>query len=69
MSMTFLGPFLGAVWKKKRHGYFMQDGATAYIANYSINVSNEVSGKTVTGCRLWPVRSPDRKPKTQSVFK
>jgi hypothetical protein len=30
MSLTFLGPFLRALWKKKRHGYFMQDGATAH---------------------------------------
>jgi hypothetical protein len=40
--VTFLGPFLAASRKKKRHGYFMQDGATAYTANYSINVLNKV---------------------------
>jgi hypothetical protein len=40
MSMAFLGPFLGALWKNKRPDYFIQDGATAYMANYSINVSN-----------------------------
>lgn len=26
MLVTFLALFLGTLWKKKRHGYFMQDG-------------------------------------------
>jgi hypothetical protein len=38
MSLTFLGPFLRALRKKKRHGYFMQGGATARTAAYSKNV-------------------------------
>jgi hypothetical protein len=32
MLGTFYGPFLTALRKKKRHGYFMQDGATAHTA-------------------------------------
>jgi hypothetical protein len=35
-----LGPILRALWKKKIHGYFMQDGVTAHTANYSINILN-----------------------------
>jgi hypothetical protein len=32
--------FLSALWKNKRHGYFMQDGVRAYIDIHFINVSN-----------------------------
>jgi hypothetical protein len=42
MSLAFYGPFSGALRKKKRYGYFMQDGATAHTATYTINVLNEV---------------------------
>jgi hypothetical protein len=42
MSVTFLGPFLTALRKKERHGYFMQDGATTHTATYCINVFNDV---------------------------
>jgi hypothetical protein len=37
-----LGPFLAVLWMKKRHCYFMQDGATAHTINYSVDVLNEV---------------------------
>jgi inhibitor of nuclear factor kappa-B kinase subunit alpha len=62
MSVTFLGPFSGALWKKKIHGYFMQDGATAHTATYSINVSNKVFEDRLISCGLWPARSPDLNP-------
>jgi inhibitor of nuclear factor kappa-B kinase subunit alpha len=62
MSVTFLGPFLIALWKKKRHGYFMQDGATAHTATYSINVLNEVFEDRLISCGLWPASSPDLNP-------
>jgi hypothetical protein len=56
MLVTFLGHFSGAIRKKKRHDYFMQVGATAHTATYSINVLNEVFEG------LWPARSPDLNP-------
>jgi hypothetical protein len=59
MSVTFLGPFSGALRKKKRHGYFMQDGVTAHTATYSINVFYEVFEDRLISHGLWPVRSPD----------
>jgi inhibitor of nuclear factor kappa-B kinase subunit alpha len=62
MSLTFLGPFLRALWKKKRHGYFMQDGATAHTATYSINILNKVFEDRLISRRLWPARSPDLNP-------
>jgi hypothetical protein len=61
MSITFFGPFLTALWKK-RHGYFMQDGTKAHSANYSMNVLNEVSEDSLIGQRLWPARSPGLNP-------
>jgi hypothetical protein len=57
--VTFYGPFLGALRKKKRHGYFMQDGATAHTATYSTNVLNEVFENRLISHGLWPARSPD----------
>lgn len=30
MSVTLLNTFLKAMWKKERHGYYMQDGVTTY---------------------------------------
>jgi hypothetical protein len=39
MSVPFVGPVLRALWKKKREGYFMQGGATAHAATYSVNFS------------------------------
>jgi hypothetical protein len=43
MSLTFLGPFFDSITlEEKTYGYFMQDGATAHTATYSINVLNEV---------------------------
>jgi hypothetical protein len=62
MSATFYGPFSGALRKKKRHDYFMQDGATAHTATYSINVLNEVFDNRLISHRLWPARSPDLNP-------
>jgi hypothetical protein len=62
MSLTFLGPFLRALQKKKRHGYFMQDGALAHTATYSIYVLNEVSEDRLISRGLWPARSPDLHP-------
>jgi hypothetical protein len=62
MSVTFYSPFSGALRKKKGHGYFMQDGATAHTATYSINVLNEVFENRLISHRLWPARSPDLNP-------
>jgi hypothetical protein len=59
MSLTFLGPFSEALRNKKRHGYFMQDGATTHTATYSINVLNEVFEDRLMSPGLWPARSPD----------
>jgi hypothetical protein len=40
--VTFFGPsFLTALWKRKRRGYFMQDGMMAHFVNYTIDVLNE----------------------------
>jgi hypothetical protein len=46
------------LWKKERHGHFIQDGATAHTDNYSTNVLNVVSEKRLS-CRSWPARSPN----------
>jgi hypothetical protein len=62
MSLTFLGPFLTALWKNKRHGYFMQDGATAHTAAYSINVLNKMFEDRLISRGLWPARSLDLNP-------
>jgi hypothetical protein len=34
--LTFFGPFLGMLWKKKSYGYCMQGGATSHTAKCSI---------------------------------
>jgi hypothetical protein len=62
MSLTFYGPFSGVLRKKKRHGYFMQDGATAHTATYSINVLNEVFESRLISRGLWPARPTDLNP-------
>jgi inhibitor of nuclear factor kappa-B kinase subunit alpha len=62
MSLTFLGPFLRALRKQKRHGYFMQDGAAAHTATYSIKALNEVFEDRRVSRGLWPARSPDLNP-------
>jgi hypothetical protein len=62
MSVTFYGPFSGALQKKKIHGYFMQDGAIAHTAIYSINVLDEVFEDRLISRGLWPARSPDLNP-------
>jgi hypothetical protein len=41
VSATFL-PFLRALWKNKRHGYSVQDGAIPHTANCYFNVLKEV---------------------------
>jgi hypothetical protein len=38
--------------EEKSYGYFMKDGATAHIANHSINVSNEVFEEGLIHCGL-----------------
>jgi hypothetical protein len=67
--------------EEKPNSYFMEDGATAHTANYSINVLNKVFEDKLRSHRLWPVMSPhlnpcDRyllatsySPKKQSVLK
>jgi hypothetical protein len=40
----------------------MQDGATAHIATYSINVLNEVFENRLISRGLWPTRSTDLNP-------
>jgi hypothetical protein len=63
MSLTFYGPFSGALRKKKRHDYFMQDGATAHTATYFTNVLNEVFENRLISRGLWPARFPDINPR------
>jgi inhibitor of nuclear factor kappa-B kinase subunit alpha len=60
--VTFLGPFSGVIRKKKRHGYFMQDGATAHTPTYSINALSKVFEDRMIIRGLWPARSPDLNP-------
>jgi hypothetical protein len=45
--------------EEKTYGYFMQDGATAHTANYSINVLNEEFEDQLINLKLWPARSQD----------
>jgi hypothetical protein len=55
-----LGPFFDSITEeKKRHGYFMQDGATAHTATYSINALNEMFENRLISRGLWPSVSPD----------
>jgi hypothetical protein len=42
-----------------RYAYFMQDGATEYTANDSINILNQVFEGRLMSYRLWLERSPD----------
>jgi hypothetical protein len=56
-------PFFGSITEEeKTYGYFMQCGATAHTATYSINVLNEVFLNRLVSCGLWPARSPDLYP-------
>jgi hypothetical protein len=48
--------------KKKRRGYFVQDGTKAQSANYSINVLSEASDDRLISHTLWPARSPGLNP-------
>jgi hypothetical protein len=57
--VTVFGLILRTLQKKKRHGYFVQDSATAQTVTYSINVLNEVFQEILLSGRLWPARSPD----------
>jgi hypothetical protein len=59
-SLTFLGPsFWSITEEEKTYGYFMQDGATAHTAIYSINVLNKVFENRMISRGLWPARSPN----------
>jgi hypothetical protein len=62
MSVTFFGRFLRALWKKKGHDYFMQDGATGHTANCSVDVLNGVFEDGLVSRRLRLARSPDLNP-------
>jgi hypothetical protein len=58
-----LRPFFGSITEEEEtYGYFMQDGATAHTATYSINVLNEVFENRLISRGLWPSRSPDLNP-------
>jgi hypothetical protein len=46
----------------KTYDHFIQDGATAHTANYSINALNKVFEKQLISDRLWPSRSSDLNP-------
>jgi hypothetical protein len=46
----------------KTCGDFIQDGAIAHTANYSINVLNEMFEDRLISRRLWPARSPGLNP-------
>jgi hypothetical protein len=59
MPMTFFGPFMKEIWKKTRHGYFMQNDSKAYIDNYSINVLNNMLEDRSISHIMWLARSPD----------
>jgi hypothetical protein len=52
--VTIFSYFLRALRKKKTHGYFIQVGATAHIANYSICVLKEMFEDRMKVFRLWP---------------
>jgi hypothetical protein len=53
-----LWPFLSASGKKTCG--FLQDGATAHTANYSISVPNKMFDNRLISHRLWPVKSSDQ---------
>jgi hypothetical protein len=38
-ACDILQPFFESITEEGKHSYFMQDGATAHIANYSMKVS------------------------------
>jgi inhibitor of nuclear factor kappa-B kinase subunit alpha len=58
-----LQPFFESITEEeKTYGYFMQDGATAHIATYSIHVLNKVFEDRLISRGLWPARSPDLNP-------
>jgi hypothetical protein len=62
MLTTFLGTFQGPLQKKKRHGYFMHDDATAPITNYVTDALNKVSEDRPVSHRNWPAMFPDLNP-------
>jgi hypothetical protein len=45
--------------EKRTYEYFTEDVVTAYIANYSVYVLNEVCEGRLISHRLWLTRSPD----------
>jgi hypothetical protein len=59
---AILVPFLGGLWKKKIHGYSIQDGAAAHTAICYFNVLYEVLQERMISQRPWPARSPDLNP-------
>jgi hypothetical protein len=58
-----LRPFFESIKdEEKTYDCFIQDGATAHTADYSINVLNEVFEDRLISRGLWPARSPDLNP-------
>jgi hypothetical protein len=58
-----LRPFFDSITEEqKTYGYFMQDGATAHTAIYSIKVLNEVFENRLISRGLLPARSADLNP-------
>jgi hypothetical protein len=46
----------------RTYDYFVQDGPTAYTANYSINVLNKMFEDSPISHRLWPTRTLNLNP-------
>lgn len=76
MSITCFRHLLTALWKNKRHGYFMQDCTRPYTAIHFINVLNyafEVRHRLRTACKVSRLTSlifsSVGKPKEQSLWK
>jgi hypothetical protein len=59
MSVTFYGPFSGALQKKKRHMVILCKIVLQHTATYSISVLNEVCEDRLISRELWPAMSPD----------
>jgi hypothetical protein len=63
MSVTFLGPFSGALWKKKKYMIILCKMVLQHtLPLYSINVLNKVFENRLISRGLWPARSPDLNP-------
>jgi hypothetical protein len=63
MSLTFFGPFLTVLWKKKRHMVILCKMGLQHTATYSIFYLNEVFEDRLISRGLWPARSPDLNPR------